>query len=98
MGAHIVVLTPYLAQLMELRDVLDGTISDQDAADLAVVIREGGGGGGGGGYRCETQVKSGPINDGYIRESPAFGTDPKPKVRISTGEWSKCRRLYRRLS
>ena len=42
------VLTPYLAQLMELRDKLNGTISDQDASDLAVAIKQGGDGGGGG--------------------------------------------------
>ena len=53
--AQIVVLTPYLAQLKELRDALDGTISDQDASDLAFAIKQGGGGAqGGGGDRAIT--------------------------------------------
>lgn len=94
-GAQIVVLTPYLAQLVELRDALDGTISDQDASNLAVVINQGGEGGGG--HRSENQGKYGPGIGSNTTESRAFGPDPRPKVRVSTGELSKfslvCRHL-----
>lgn len=37
----MVVLTPYLAQLRVLRDALDGTVSDQDAADLTAAVKKG---------------------------------------------------------
>lgn len=39
--SQLVVLTPYLAQLREIRNVLDGAISDRDAAELAAAIKEG---------------------------------------------------------
>lgn len=77
-------LTPYLAQLVELRDALDGTISDQDASDLAVVIKKGNGRGGG--HDGELQGTCGPGNGANVIESRTFGTDSKPTVRISTGE------------
>lgn len=70
---------------MELRDALDGTISDQDASDLAVAIKQGGGGGGG--HRGELQGKHRPGNRRNFTD--AFDTDSEPKVRVSTGELSK---------
>ncbi|CAM9548526.1 unnamed protein product, partial [Hapterophycus canaliculatus] len=36
---QIVVLTPYLGQLREMRNALDGSISDQDASDLAAAVK-----------------------------------------------------------
>lgn len=69
---------------MELRDALDGTISDQDASDLAVAIKKGGGGGGA--HRIEIRGNIGPGNGGNMTDSRTFGTEPKPKVRVSTGE------------
>lgn len=37
---QLVVLTPYLAQLRELCNALDGVISEKDAAELAGAMRE----------------------------------------------------------
>ena len=93
-GAQIVVLTPYLAQLMELRDALDGTISDQDASELAVAIKQGGDGGGGGpggdgrSGKQGNRQQNGPANNGGKTGSSGrtSGPDSRPKVRVSTGE------------
>ncbi len=64
---QLVVLTPYLAQLRELRDAMDGTVSAQDASDLAAAIRLGDAnadqdepkGGGGGDLRSRVRVATG---------------------------------------
>ena len=80
-GAQIVVLTPYLAQLMELRDALDGSISDQDARDLAFAIKQSHRGAGCGGQHGDFQGKQGC--------GDTVGADTKPKVRVSTGELSR---------
>lgn len=67
-GSQLVVLTPYLAQLRELRDAMDGTVSAQDASDLAAAIRLGDGnadqvggknGGDGGSSRSRVRVATG---------------------------------------
>lgn len=41
--SQLVVLTPYLAQLREIRDEIGGTVSAQDSSDLAEAIRLGDG-------------------------------------------------------
>ncbi|CAM9360644.1 unnamed protein product [Ectocarpus sp. 12 AP-2014] len=76
---QIVVLTPYLAQLRELRDAMDGTVSDQDASDLAAAIRLGdgtneqgdgkGGGGGGGSANARSRVRVATVDNYQGEES-----------------------------
>ncbi|CAN0163486.1 unnamed protein product, partial [Ectocarpus sp. 4 AP-2014] len=79
---QIVVLTPYLAQLRELRDAMDGTVSDQDASDLAAAIRlgdgtneqgdgkgGGGNGGGGGSANARSRVRVATVDNYQGEES-----------------------------
>lgn len=72
-------LTPYLAQLRELRDAMDGSVSDQDASDLAAAIRLGdatneqGGGQGAGGNGGGGEFGGGSAN-------------ARSRVRVATGE------------
>ena len=75
---------------MELRDALDGSISDQDARDLAFAIKQGHRGAGGGGQHGDFQGKQG-FGD-------TVGADTKPKVRVSTGELSSLPLLLYHLS
>lgn len=96
-------LTPYLAQLRELRDALDGTIGDQDASDLAVAIKQGdgqsppgglggGGKGGGGGGRGGAPPDSGSrirvATGGFVLSAKASRTRASARIRFGVwGEW-----------
>lgn len=69
------VLTPYLAQLRELRGALDGTISDQDASDLAAAMKQGDG-----------QADQGGQKQGDGRKGSNALAETKSRVRIATGK------------
>lgn len=71
---QITVLTPYLAQLRELRDALNGRISNEDAADVAAAMREG---------------QEEPSNDVKSEEKDKAAhplPDLRSKIRVATGK------------
>lgn len=74
---QLVVLTPYLAQLRELRDAMDGTVSAQDASDLAAAIRLGDG---------NTDQGGGRGSGGGGGDGGGGAADSRSRVRVATGE------------
>lgn len=91
---QVIVLTPYLARLREIQDEIDGTVSAQDAFDLAAAIRLGDGtnhkgsgksgkNGSPGGDKGEGGGGKGGRGGGGGSGFPAVS---RKRVRVATGE------------
>ncbi|CAN0445550.1 unnamed protein product, partial [Discosporangium mesarthrocarpum] len=86
---QLVVLTPYLAQLQEIRDRLDGHISDEDAQDLAGAIAQPAEGvseidGSGAGAAVSSEKRKRGHGSKRTSEGWTAGVEPHSQIRVAT--------------